>query len=588
MSDLKIPEWLESPEFAALRDNNLPPSDEQKNILLDIQSLLKDELGDSSFENAGHRLRNEDLLNLIQTVLSPIKALPDDILIEVFLQCLPDRFTIQWQHKSAIAPMLLTHICSSWRSLALKTPSLWTTFHVDSRLIMASLARCTYAIELCKMWYSRAKNLPLNFCLLLRSLWGGGLDLEMLIKQFMKETLFCYLPRIRVLSLESDEPVHLLKLLNEVYTERDAEDHGTSMTFDALEALQIGHILFYEEPVHESSEIHLMIFKNAPRLRQLEWNMAFGQQIPHLPWKMLTTLSASCQFPSQIDKLVRQCHNLRHGAFKCIYEGNWDEGDIFSNLIPQVGSVSVLENLRSMLIINEFGHSLCGIFNNIEFPALTALFLAFPPSSDSWHMDMKPFLSQPHNIQRLALLNISLITAAQLTTLLLSTPHLVELELKIICDHSLLFEELIISKDYKNGNESLIPHLQTLLVDYHGDYRYYNIAETFSAMVQSRWGGSGNMLMSGSKCLHSVSFFIPPKQLERTIKFYGQRITYTPRMEDMLQEISDRLQPCVDAGLELNLHRPLDAYWDNDIRYDIINWHNALMAHQPFQPMETH
>ncbi|KAF8157425.1 hypothetical protein K438DRAFT_1462216, partial [Mycena galopus ATCC 62051] len=58
-----------------------------------------------------------------ESLLSPARRLPEDILQHIFLTCLPT-------HRNAVmsaneAPLLLGHICSGWRSIALSTPMLW-------------------------------------------------------------------------------------------------------------------------------------------------------------------------------------------------------------------------------------------------------------------------------------------------------------------------------------------------------------------------------------------------------------------------------------------------------------------------------
>ncbi|KAF8977927.1 hypothetical protein BDQ17DRAFT_1225431, partial [Cyathus striatus] len=58
-----------------------------------------------------------------RTLISPARRLDRDIIEEIFLACLP---THRNPCMSAIeAPMLLTRICGSWRSIALSTPQLW-------------------------------------------------------------------------------------------------------------------------------------------------------------------------------------------------------------------------------------------------------------------------------------------------------------------------------------------------------------------------------------------------------------------------------------------------------------------------------
>jgi hypothetical protein len=57
---------------------------------------------------------------------SPIGAVPYDVLLDIFVHCLPqDRLEIR-QPNTSIAPVLLCHICSSWRTVALAAPILWS------------------------------------------------------------------------------------------------------------------------------------------------------------------------------------------------------------------------------------------------------------------------------------------------------------------------------------------------------------------------------------------------------------------------------------------------------------------------------
>ncbi|TEB23832.1 hypothetical protein FA13DRAFT_1397898 [Coprinellus micaceus] len=51
-----------------------------------------------------------------------INALPTEILTSIFLLCLPTRSDIP---TSAVAPLLLCHVCDYWRRLARATPFLW-------------------------------------------------------------------------------------------------------------------------------------------------------------------------------------------------------------------------------------------------------------------------------------------------------------------------------------------------------------------------------------------------------------------------------------------------------------------------------
>ncbi|KAF8175347.1 hypothetical protein BJ912DRAFT_1064367 [Pholiota molesta] len=53
---------------------------------------------------------------------SPISRVPYDILREIFTRCLPQ---YPLHYRQLIAPILLCHICSSWRTIALGSAALW-------------------------------------------------------------------------------------------------------------------------------------------------------------------------------------------------------------------------------------------------------------------------------------------------------------------------------------------------------------------------------------------------------------------------------------------------------------------------------
>lgn len=72
--------------------------------------------------------RNIPTDNLPQQSSSPISALPAELLAEIFIFCLPtDRYPIP---TPTDAPLLLTQVCSLWRSVAISLPGLWTAIHI--------------------------------------------------------------------------------------------------------------------------------------------------------------------------------------------------------------------------------------------------------------------------------------------------------------------------------------------------------------------------------------------------------------------------------------------------------------------------
>ncbi|KAF8192105.1 hypothetical protein BJ912DRAFT_1096512 [Pholiota molesta] len=61
---------------------------------------------------------------------SPINNVPYDVLQEIFLHSRPKNPLDEVQPNPKTAPILLCHVSSSWRSVALSTPSLWIHLHI--------------------------------------------------------------------------------------------------------------------------------------------------------------------------------------------------------------------------------------------------------------------------------------------------------------------------------------------------------------------------------------------------------------------------------------------------------------------------
>lgn len=58
----------------------------------------------------------------------PLLNLSPELVGEVFYHCLPDRASFS----SSEAPLLLTQVCSSWRTIAVGTPRLWSSLYVPN------------------------------------------------------------------------------------------------------------------------------------------------------------------------------------------------------------------------------------------------------------------------------------------------------------------------------------------------------------------------------------------------------------------------------------------------------------------------
>ncbi|RDB16566.1 hypothetical protein Hypma_002931 [Hypsizygus marmoreus] len=125
-----------------LSGNHEPQSreiEEVRNIVKRRESILKQtdaqllELLKTAMSLWERRVRDDSLLSRFHCILSPMRRLPRELLIEIFL------LTRDWLSEeggftpipvgpySKPSPLVITHVCSDWRKVALSMPALWAT-----------------------------------------------------------------------------------------------------------------------------------------------------------------------------------------------------------------------------------------------------------------------------------------------------------------------------------------------------------------------------------------------------------------------------------------------------------------------------
>ncbi|KAJ7592818.1 hypothetical protein C8J56DRAFT_483340 [Mycena floridula] len=94
-----------------------------------------------------------------KSVLAPIRLLPEDMLREIFLNCLPSNKPADIAITDA--PLLLGRICRTWRELALSTPELWASIHVHFSQ-QFDPPRVQRLCDEAHAWISRSGTCPLT------------------------------------------------------------------------------------------------------------------------------------------------------------------------------------------------------------------------------------------------------------------------------------------------------------------------------------------------------------------------------------------------------------------------------------------
>lgn len=158
---------MDSP-FAQHLHTNYAPSDLEvkairSHLIPHSQEVLR--LGALISELSAQRNKTMDYIDAHKALISPVRRLPPDIVQEIFLACLPT-------HRNCVlsaneAPLILSRICSAWRTFALSTPALWASLHLPLEYIFEwSLTNPVTE------WLARTGRHPLSLSIL------GPRDLE--------------------------------------------------------------------------------------------------------------------------------------------------------------------------------------------------------------------------------------------------------------------------------------------------------------------------------------------------------------------------------------------------------------------------
>ncbi|KAJ7165456.1 hypothetical protein C8R43DRAFT_1104111 [Mycena crocata] len=136
----------------------VPTQSETKGIQTDLDSLSKElaRLDSLIRDLSVQRDKIKEVIGFNCALISPVRRLPDDVLREVFLACLPS-------HRNAVmstreAPLLLCRVCSTWRVLALATPPIWASLHLHLGFVLQSEARALAAAQ----WLARSAACALS------------------------------------------------------------------------------------------------------------------------------------------------------------------------------------------------------------------------------------------------------------------------------------------------------------------------------------------------------------------------------------------------------------------------------------------
>ncbi|PPQ67505.1 hypothetical protein CVT25_006047 [Psilocybe cyanescens] len=215
---------------------------------------------------------------------SHICFLPPEILAGIFAYCIPtEQFPIPSRTE---APLLLTHISSFWRSVAISTPDLWTSFHINYK-------DPTEDISLANIWLSRSLNKSLSLSI--------AVDFGEQPQQAIVDALCRHSKRWKHVRFDFR---HLL--CPPMYSLDLAQGNVPELTTFEFHARDISNTNV--SPITR-------LLSSAPKVREISWvdDLADMETLLELPLNRLSRLSLSMEHGT-LDylKVLNECPNLEH------------------------------------------------------------------------------------------------------------------------------------------------------------------------------------------------------------------------------------------------------------------------------------
>ncbi|KAF5366016.1 hypothetical protein D9758_006713 [Tetrapyrgos nigripes] len=273
----------------------------------------------------------ERLLNDHKSLLSPIRHVPAEIWMRVFICCLPDIEYMSWT--AHFPPFILSRVCSSWRNVVLSTPQLWTSLEIQI------LPRPKWRSKF-HMFLSRSGGLPLSLAIQwYPSKFYRGND------QFAQ-----YIPDLVASSSQRWRSLQL-----------SVPETSLAAFFDrSLPQLEVLEVFSRADEKHSPGV-------KAPNLRKISFSGIYLTPIAWNPsWRRLTEFNSRSplRVPEVVD-VFSSCPSIQ----RCCVRIEWNREHHI-----QADKVVTMSRLESLELVCSRGYEnvLC-IFDFLDAPALSAV-----------------------------------------------------------------------------------------------------------------------------------------------------------------------------------------------------------------------
>lgn len=462
-------------------------------------------------------------------------GIPSEIVAEIFFLCLPATNYVR-PHPST-APILLTHVCSSWRAFAFDLPDLWTNIHLTDAWKGSSpplpfnevISLNQRLLHQAELWnrHSRGRLVSISLDLVYHTpsgeLWNdtesGNTFWHPLVRRIVNENL----QTIRHLFIRFNFGIHDLPFYN-------------------LPSLEIPNLESLHFSVRANNNVTSpTIFSHAPSLRRVIIDVPPRmQENMQFPWAQLTHLIFGSETPLEFFYFViQECLLLERLS---MYISN-------SSNAPVSKKVITVNNLRdlSFTLFNIEGPS---FINTIDFPVLEKFHFFSSPRCTPPHFSWEPLTSNHwnmlHQLRNLhtLVLGFQTVSGDTLLEIVRIIPHLVELAVDSdLGTYQSFLQGLTYQSNPQEGHQNILKHLETfrLYMEITGDGRlqprilddFALILDAFLVMVLSR-----------------SAFQLFPKGIEGDHTTYPEEISVPAHLRKVLLRVEDTRESQQTADLD--------------------------------------
>ncbi|TEB26093.1 hypothetical protein FA13DRAFT_1713514 [Coprinellus micaceus] len=374
--------------------------------------------------------------------VSAFDTLPDDLLCEIFIRCLPSN---HWETtpKPSKQPTALTLVCKRWRSVALTFPLLWCWMKLSpSREVWKNRKVCQRTIKNFRDVLTRSKSAPLSLMVRSEIVEMG----DVTVNTFLACTLQVATSSLTRLVLFA-VPICQLEGL-------------ASGMFPTLQSIVFCMVESGEDGTGNSS---VVAFREAPSLRRIVLDTTFFVYADTpcfaLPWSQLTHFLDcdgynSCT-PLFTRHIIEQKPQLRWLGLD-VAEEDTEQLDREPWQQPARLDFVTMDTIATLTLNFEWEIGYLSLFDWVEFPNLQTLRLtAMEADALGGHTDR--FFAKLQTFKELQFLSMQVdaIDPSVLESTLKSVPTVRTLDLFLDRPYGTIFQLL-------ETNQELLPHLHTL------------------------------------------------------------------------------------------------------------------------------